>query len=86
MVKKDNKRKKKKRPVAKRFQVMRLANKEKGLEGRINRLRACILRAAEELSETRAEKNRLIEEIHVDRQVEVLAGAMDGFGVGGADE
>jgi hypothetical protein len=72
-------RKKKKPAVPKRVQVTQLANKEKGLESRINRLRACILRAAEELGETRREKNRIIDEIHVERQVEGLAVAMDGF-------
>ncbi len=83
-------RKKKKVAVPKRVQVTQLANKEKGLESRINRLRACILRTAEELGETRREKNKLIDEIHVERQVDVLSAAMDGFvfgsAVGGVDE
>lgn len=61
---------------------MRLVNKEKGLEGRINRLRACILKTAEELSKTRKQKNRLIDEIHVERQVEVIVGRLDSLAVG----
>lgn len=75
--------KKKKPAVSKRIKITQLANKEKGLESRINRLRACILRAAADLGETRREKNQLIDEIHVERQVEGLAEAVDNLMVGG---
>ncbi len=77
--------KKRRQAITKRIMITQLANKEKGLESRINRLRACILRAAEQLGETRREKNRLVDEIHVERQVESLAEAVDGLFVHGEE-
>lgn len=76
--------KKKKTVITKRIKITQLANKEKGLESRINRLRACILQTAEQLGETRKEKNQLIDELHIERQVESLADAVDNLIVGGA--
>jgi hypothetical protein len=79
--------KKRKPSVTKRIKITQLANKEKGLESRINRLRACILRTAEQLGEARREKNQLIDELHVERQVESLADAVDSLMVcGGLDK